>query len=102
MARLHEQDREIGGYNVLCGNTVTGSLWAHSNRADQGSRELQTGLHAVSNGPMAREWAKMRRGREALPEVLQAVDAAGVYTLVDINNSYVYEVVYMYTCTFIA
>ena len=44
----------------------------------------------------------MRRGREALPEVLQAVDAAGVYTLVDINNSYVYEVVYMYTCTFIA
>lgn len=76
MTRLHDQDDQAGGYNVLCGNIFSGSLWFHSNRAGQGSRELPAGLHAVSNGPMTNEWAKMRRGLDVLPDVLQEIDAA--------------------------
>lgn len=88
IAQLPGKDQQTGGYNVLCGNTLTGSLWAHSNRADQGSWELPAGLHAVSNGPMTTEWEKMRRGRDALPEILQAVDAEG--TLVQIYLSLIH------------
>lgn len=78
MARLHKQDDQIGGYNLLCGNVFTESLWSHSNRAAQENRELSAGIHAVSNGPMTNEWAKMRQGLDALPSVLQSVDVSGM------------------------
>jgi len=34
--QLRETDSQTGGYNVVVGNLHTGSLWAHSNRGDQG------------------------------------------------------------------
>lgn len=79
MSRLHEQDDQTGGYNVLCGNLFSGNLWSHSNRAAQGSTELPAGLHAVSNGPMTSKWAKMRRGLDSLPAALQGIDAARAF-----------------------
>lgn len=70
VAQLRENDSQIGGYNVVVGNLHTGSLWAHSNRGDQGSVHLGTGLHAMSNGRLSDTWPKMRKGLERLEPML--------------------------------
>lgn len=68
--RLNETDEQTGGYNAVLGNLHTGSLWAHSNRGDQGSMELGNGLHAMSNGRLADMWPKMKKGLLQLKPML--------------------------------
>lgn len=68
--RLRETDSQTGGYNVVLGNLHTGSLWAHSNRAGQGSFQLGKGLHAISNGRFSDIWPKMRKGLDRLQPMI--------------------------------
>lgn len=68
--QLREADSQTGGYNVVVGNLHTGSLWAHSNRGEQGSVQLGHGLHAVSNGRMSDIWPKMQTGLDQLEPML--------------------------------
>ncbi|MFZ5723671.1 MAG: NRDE family protein [Pseudomonadota bacterium] len=61
--QLDPLGREFGGTNLFAGNAD--SLWHWSNRG-QVARLMAPGLYGLSNGMLADDWPKMRRGREVL------------------------------------
>ncbi|MFZ5757024.1 MAG: NRDE family protein [Pseudomonadota bacterium] len=61
--------REFGGTNLFAGDADT--LWHWSNRGAV-ARLMAPGLYGLSNGMLADDWPKMRRGREALSKLVAA------------------------------
>ncbi|MFP5440765.1 MAG: NRDE family protein [Gammaproteobacteria bacterium] len=78
--QLDPQASEFGGTNLFAGDAS--SLWHWSNRG-QVARMVAPGLYGLSNGMLADDWPKMRRGREALARVIAAgqIDEEALFTL---------------------
>ena len=69
------------GFNTICGDARRKELWFSSNCGGKDAVRLEAGLHAVSNGPLADEWPKMRRGKERIAPLLDTIDAEGVHQI---------------------
>lgn len=78
--QLDPQAREFGGTNLFAGDAS--ALWHWSNRG-QVARMVAPGLYGLSNGMLADDWPKMRRGREALARVITGddIDEEALFTL---------------------
>lgn len=78
--QLDPQAREFGGTNLFAGDDD--ALWHWSNRG-QVARRMAPGLYGLSNGMLADDWPKMRRGREALARVVAAseIDTDAAFAL---------------------
>lgn len=60
---IHRQGEEYRGFNLLLGNER--SIWYYSNRAGA-PREVQPGIHGLSNHLLNTPWFKVERGREQM------------------------------------
>ncbi len=71
---------DFGGTNLFAGDAD--SLWHWSNRG-QVARLMAPGLYGLSNGMLADDWPKMRRGREALTTLVARddLDEDALFTL---------------------
>jgi uncharacterized protein with NRDE domain len=69
------------GFNLLLGDRD--SLWYASNRADQFARELQPGVHGLSNEFLDTPWPKLLRVRARFTGLLDQPEAADPAILVD-------------------
>lgn len=78
--QLEPVAREFGGTNLFAGDAD--SLWHWSNRGLP-ARLMAPGLYGLSNGMLADDWPKMRRGREALAKLI-AADALDEPALFDL------------------
>ncbi len=78
--QLDAQADEFGGTNLFAGDAD--SLWHWSNRK-QVARLLSPGLYGLSNGMLADDWPKMRRGRETLARIVggESIDEEALFTL---------------------
>lgn len=78
--QLDPQGPDFGGTNLFAGDA--GALWHWSNRG-QVARLVSPGLYGLSNGMLADDWPKMRRGREALARIIAAddIDEDALFTL---------------------
>ncbi|HYM61345.1 MAG TPA: NRDE family protein [Thermoanaerobaculia bacterium] len=65
---------EYAGFHLLAG--VAGATLAHATNADGSASILPPGIHGVSNGPPAAEWAKVSEGKRVMAEVLARGDDA--------------------------
>jgi uncharacterized protein with NRDE domain len=61
---------EFGPYNLLFGDGE--QLWWASNRSDAAPCQVVPGVHGLSNAALDTPWPKVRRGVEALREVVSA------------------------------
>lgn len=78
--QLDPQGREFGGTNLFAGDTE--SLWLWSNRGAV-ARVMAPGLYGLSNGMLADDWPKMRRGRDTLAALIarDEIDEAALFAL---------------------
>jgi uncharacterized protein with NRDE domain len=69
------------GFNLLLGDGD--SLWYACNRADQFARQLQPGIHGLSNEFLDTPWPKLLRVRAEFSRLLEQPQAADPQFLVD-------------------
>ena len=67
LAKLHQEDADYNGYNVLLGDSQ--SLWSYSNRASV-IKKLQPGLYGLSNHLLETPWPKVVRGKALFESVI--------------------------------
>lgn len=67
LAKLAGQAGEFAGFNLLLGDGE--ELWYGNNRGGAG-RPLEPGLYGLSNHLLDTPWPKVRRGKQALAELL--------------------------------
>jgi len=68
-ARLQREEQRYAGFNLLFGDATT--LRYHTNR-QAASRELEPGIHGVSNALLDTPWPKLVRTRDRLQRLLAA------------------------------
>ena len=66
---LTPRDRDYAGFNLLLGDAT--GLWFYSNR-DHGIRQIEAGVHGVSNGAFDEPWPKLSSGKNELEALLAA------------------------------
>lgn len=67
-ARLQREEQRYAGFNLLFGDT--GTLRYHTNR-EAASRELEPGIHGVSNALLDTPWPKLLVTRERLGALIE-------------------------------
>jgi uncharacterized protein with NRDE domain len=77
---LSTDPNEYGGANLFVADHA--SLWHWSNRGEV-AHAMAPGVYGLSNGPLHDDWPKMRRGREALAQIITAPepDHAALFAL---------------------
>lgn len=70
MERLEASKASYPGYNLLAGDTT--GLYSYSNIEDE-VREVEPGIHGLSNHLLNTPWPKVERGKKSLMELLQTV-----------------------------
>ena len=73
LARLRPRVGEYNGFNLILGDSS--GLYYFGSREGV-AREIEPGIHGLSNHVLDEPWPKVTRGREAMATALQAVDPA--------------------------
>ena len=68
LARLAPRAGEYNGFNLVLGDGET--LWYYSSREDK-AREIEPGVHGLSNNLLNEPWPKVVRGRAKMREALR-------------------------------
>ncbi|HEY2628936.1 MAG TPA: NRDE family protein [Usitatibacter sp.] len=71
LAQLAPTAGEYNGFNLILGDGHT--LWYYSSREDR-AREIEPGVHALSNNLLNEPWPKVVKGRERMKEALLQTD----------------------------
>jgi uncharacterized protein with NRDE domain len=71
LARLAATAGEYNGFNLILGDGAT--LWYYSSREDK-AREIEPGVHALSNNLLNEPWPKVIRGRAKMYEAIRQTD----------------------------
>ena len=67
-ARLRTRARNYNGFSLLLGSAE--SLWWYSNQYDEQPHKIIPGIHGLSNHLLDTPWAKVKRGKRALEDLL--------------------------------
>lgn len=59
-----------GGFNLICGQPLTGDWWHFSNRSESSLRKLSPGLYGVSNASLDTPWPKTLQLKQATAQAL--------------------------------
>lgn len=73
LASVAARAGEYNGFNLIAGDG--GTLWCYGSR-DGPPREIEPGIHGLSNHVLDEPWPKVVRGREAMREALAERDPA--------------------------
>lgn len=68
LKRIVAEDKKYNGFNLIVGNTD--ALWYYSNYQD-GIKEIQPGIHGLSNHLLDTPWPKVARGKEKFSSLLE-------------------------------
>lgn len=71
LTRLAPRSNQYNGFNLIAGDGDT--LWYYSSREDS-PREIQPGVHALSNHLLDEPWPKVVNGRERMRKALLEAD----------------------------
>ena len=71
LARLASSASEYNGFNLVIGDGAT--LWYYSSREDK-AREIEPGVHGLSNNLLNEPWPKVVKGRAKMREALRDND----------------------------
>jgi uncharacterized protein with NRDE domain len=66
--KLRTRARNYNGFNLLLGSAQ--SLWWYSNQYDEQPHRIVPGIHGLSNHLLDTPWAKVKRGKRALEDLL--------------------------------
>ena len=66
--RLRTRARNYNGFNLLLGSAE--GLWWYSNHYDKQPHRIIPGIHGLSNHLLDTPWAKVKRGKRALEDLL--------------------------------
>jgi uncharacterized protein with NRDE domain len=73
LAHLAPHAGEYNGFNLILGDGAT--LWYYSSREDK-AREIEPGVHGLSNNLLNEPWPKVVKGRARMREALRDADPA--------------------------
>jgi uncharacterized protein with NRDE domain len=73
LSRLAPHADEYNGFNLVLGDGT--SLWYYSSREDK-AREIEPGVHGLSNNLLNEPWPKVVKGRAKMRDALRETDPA--------------------------